>query len=98
MTARTVAVVSGHVQGVGYRWFVNRQAARLGVVGWVANESDGSVRVVAEGPRPVLDELLEELRRGPSGARVESVEVEQRIAATGSFSRFEIRSRGHSGD
>ena len=45
---RLVAIVRGQVQGVGYRWFVQREAARLGLQGWVANQLDGSVEVVAE--------------------------------------------------
>jgi acylphosphatase len=72
-------------------------AARSGLRGWVANESDGSVRCVAEGPRPALDAFLAALRQGPPGARVESV-AEAWLPATDAFDRFGLRSAGHSGD
>jgi acylphosphatase len=96
-SARIDAVVRGRVQGVGFRWFVSRVASRLELNGWVANEADGSVRVVAEGPVTELDELIEALERGPAGASVAEVSV-SRSAATGSISGFSIRSGGHSGD
>ena len=96
-TARIEAVVRGRVQGVGFRWFVSRVASRLELQGWVANEGDGSVRIVAEGPVSALDELIDALERGPAGASVADVAVD-RFPATGSFSGFSIRSGGHSGD
>lgn len=97
MTERLDATVRGVVQGVGYRWFVVRQAARLGLHGWAANAADGSVRVIAEGPAAALDELLGQLREGPAGARVASVD-EHREPPTGKFERFAIRSAAHPGD
>jgi acylphosphatase len=97
MGERLDATVRGDVQGVGFRFFVLRQAARLGVVGWVANAPDGSVRVVAEGERDALDELAGLLRQGPSGATVTDVEA-HRAPATNSFSHFEVRSVDHRGD
>ena len=96
-TARIDAVVRGRVQGVGFRWFVSRIGSRLELAGWVANDADGSVRVVAEGAPSALDELIEALERGPAGASVTDVAV-SRSAATGSFSGFSIRSGGHQGD
>ena len=66
--------VRGAVQGVGFRWFVLREAHRLGVRGWVSNLPNGAVEVVAEGPPPVLAELLQALARGPSAAQVSGVE------------------------
>jgi acylphosphatase len=95
--ARIDATVSGRVQGVGFRWFVLDVARRLEVRGWVANEADGSVRCVAEGPRGDLEELVAELGRGPSGARVERV-VPRWGRAAGGLGRFEIRSGAHPGD
>ncbi len=89
--------VRGWVQGVGYRWFVSRAAARLDLVGWVANQPDGSVRIVAEGPDVVLDSFLDVVRRGPPGAEVSDVE-ERRGPAAGHFRSFEIRASGHTGD
>lgn len=74
-TSRLHAVVRGDVQGVGFRWFVQRVAGAHGVQGWVANRPDGSVECVAEGPRQDLERLLEALRRGPGGAQVEIVEA-----------------------
>jgi acylphosphatase len=97
MTERVEAIVRGDVQGVGFRWFVRRHAAGLGLVGWVANESDGSVRVVVEGRPDAVERLVGLLHDGPSGALVESVDV-ARLPAQGDHSRFEIRARGHRGD
>ena len=94
---RLEATVKGTVQGVGFRWFVARNASQLGVTGWTSNEADGSVRVVAEGATPALDQLERSLRDGPSGAHVSNV-VSTRSQATGEFSRFDIRSGAHRGD
>lgn len=95
--ARLEARVIGRVQGVGFRYFVLDWAAALDVAGWVANESDGSVRCVAEGDRVALERLLAKLREGPRGARVERVE-EVWQPPTGSFERFSVRSGAHRGD
>jgi len=91
------AVVRGHVQGVGFRWFVLRKAAVLDVSGWVANERNGTVRVVAEGPPEEVGLLLDALREGPPGANVMEVSVAER-PATGGFDGFSARSGWHSGD
>jgi acylphosphatase len=91
------AIVRGKVQGVGFRYSVLAEASRLGLVGWVANETDGSVRCVAEGPRAQLDALLDMLREGPRGAWVGDVAVTWGPAA-GAFDRFSVRSGGHRGD
>jgi acylphosphatase len=95
--ARLDATVVGRVQGVGYRWFVLAAAQRLDLRGWVANGADGSVRCVAEGPRPALEALLRELAAGPHNARVERV-VPRWGPAGGTTGHFEIRSGAHSGD
>ncbi len=71
------AVVRGRVQGVGYRDAVVRQARRLGAMGWVRNEGDGSVVVHAEGPEEAVEGLLTFLREGPRGAGVDEVAVER---------------------
>lgn len=97
MDERLEAVVHGNVQGVGFRWFVRRHAAALGLRGWVANEPSGSVRVLAEGPPPALRELSALLHDGPSGAQVSSVD-ERRAPASGGFERFDIRAGSHGGD
>jgi acylphosphatase len=73
---RLHAIVRGDVQGVGFRYFVRRQARGAGVAGWVRNRQDGGVECVAEGPRDALERLLGELREGPSGASVEDVRTE----------------------
>ena len=67
-------VAHGLVQGVGYRWFVWREAERLGLRGVVRNLPDGSVEVIAEGVTESLDRLERVLSQGPSVARVERVE------------------------
>ena len=66
--------VTGRVQGVGFRWFVRERARRLGLSGWVRNLRDGSVEVAAAGDSGQLDLLIGELRRGPEGADVASVD------------------------
>ena len=96
-TKRLEATVHGRVQGVGFRWYVQRRAERLGLTGWVANESSGQLRVVAEGPADVLAELLDDLRSGPPGAIVDRVD-ERLMAPGGTFTRFDIRVAGHTGD
>lgn len=67
-------VVRGRVQGVGFRWFVEREAHMLGVAGWVRNNHDGSVEVLAMGTRDQLTGLRTCLRQGPRAARVDDVE------------------------
>jgi len=67
-------VVRGRVQGVGFRWFVEREAHMLGVAGWVRNNSDGSVEVLAMGTREQLFGFSSKLREGPRAARVDDVE------------------------
>lgn len=77
---RIEVVVSGRVQGVGFRWFTQREARGLGVAGWVRNEPDGSVRLVAEGPQEALETLVARLHDGPSGAEVTSVQTAWGVA------------------
>ncbi len=87
---RLHAVVSGSVQGVYFRGTTETVAEQLGLTGWVKNLWDGSVEVVAEGPRPALQELLTFLHQGPPGAHVTDVRA-QWSAASGEFSLFEVR-------
>jgi len=68
-------LVSGRVQGVGFRWFVEREAATLGITGWVRNRENGSVEVMASGTREQLAALHARLREGPRAARVDDVAV-----------------------
>lgn len=67
-------VVRGRVQGVGFRWFVEREAHILAVAGWVRNNTDGSVEVLAQGTCDQLSGLRSRLREGPRAARVDAVE------------------------
>jgi acylphosphatase len=67
-------LVRGRVQGVGFRWFVHREAAALGLKGWVRNTDDGKVEVVASGEAGKLAELRIALKRGSRGSRVDAVE------------------------
>jgi acylphosphatase len=73
-TATFRFVVSGRVQGVGYRYFALRAAEALGVTGFVRNLADGRVEAVGEGPEEVLAEFEQQLRQGPAFSHVESVE------------------------
>jgi acylphosphatase len=86
---RRRVVVHGHVQGVFFRETVRREAERRGVAGWVRNRGDGAVEAVFEGPAGDLDAMVELSRRGPRGARVERVAVEE--APPEGLSGFEVR-------
>src|SRR5438067_915511 len=82
-------VVRGRVQGVGFRWLVEREAHMLGIAGWVRNNHDGSVEVLAQGTRDQLSGLHGRLREGPRAARVDAVEVSEATPAQ-SLSSFRI--------
>jgi len=75
MTVRFL--VSGAVQGVGFRYFVARRAGQLGLAGWAENLSDGRVEVVARGPKEAMDTLETDLRHGPRHARVTDLTREE---------------------
>ncbi|MGA2903206.1 MAG: acylphosphatase [Candidatus Korobacteraceae bacterium] len=66
-------VVSGRVQGVGFRWFVEREAAQLGVTGWVRNCANGDVEVMATGTGDQHNALRQKLQQGPRASRVDLV-------------------------
>ncbi len=70
------AKVIGIVQGVGFRYYTRHIAAEYGLTGYVKNLVDGSVEVYAEGEREILEQFLNDLRRGPSTAMVDRVEVD----------------------
>jgi acylphosphatase len=82
-------LVRGRVQGVGFRWFVEREAHILGVAGWVRNNADGSVEVLAQGTRDQLLGLRSRLRQGPRAARVDGVEESESRPVSG-LSSFRI--------
>ncbi len=86
------ATVHGFVQGVSFRYYTQREANRLGLVGWVANQANGTVRVVAQGPEADLNRLLQFLHRGSPLARVEQVKVDWE-EPTEKFSGFQVRYR-----
>jgi acylphosphatase len=67
-------IVRGRVQGVGFRWFVDHEARQLGLAGWVRNNFDGTVEVLAIGNQQQLAELGRKLRQGPRAARVDDVQ------------------------
>ncbi len=72
-------LIKGRVQGVGFRWFVQREAGELNLRGWVRNTEDGEVEVVATGELDDLAELRASLHRGPRGSRVDHV-IEHTLA------------------
>lgn len=74
-------LIKGRVQGVGFRWFVQREAAELGLRGWVRNTDAGHVEVVASGKPEMLAELKDALHEGSRGSRVDAV-VEEELDET----------------
>lgn len=83
-------LVRGRVQGVGFRWFTQRTAARLNVVGYVRNRPGGEVEVRAQAEESVLAHFKQELSRGPQGARVSEI-IEEDLPVTPDYSEFLIR-------
>ena len=82
-------IVRGRVQGVGFRWFVQREAQMLGLAGWVRNNFDGAVEVLAMGSEQQLKALGAKLNAGPRAARVDAVEESTAPAVEG-LSSFRI--------
>ena len=87
--ARVHLLVSGRVQGVGYRYSTKVMATQLALTGWVKNLADGRVEAIAEGPREKLESLVAWAKQGPSSARVEDVAATW-SDATGEFSAFGV--------
>jgi acylphosphatase len=83
-------VIKGKVQGVGFRHFTKTTADKLGIKGWVRNNPDGSVEVIAEGDEKILKEFLDYLKKGPSLSVVTDVKYEF-LNKEGGFENFEIR-------
>jgi len=83
-------LVSGRVQGIGFRYFAERIAAREGIHGWVRNLPDGRVEASAEGELEAVDRFEGRLRQGPAGARVDDVEVEHGVP-DGRATGFHVR-------
>jgi acylphosphatase len=94
METRAHIIVTGLVQGVGYRWFVSHHALQLGLAGFVRNLREGSVEVEVEGERSLVQEMIGQLRLGPRAAHVTDLRVEwlePSRARTPSSEKFEIR-------
>ncbi|KAA3648077.1 MAG: acylphosphatase [Chloroflexi bacterium] len=87
---RIHATVKGRVQGVSFRFFVQQNASRLELAGWVRNRLDSSVELVAEGEKGRLEELIMQLHQGPLSSRVDNVAAEWGQASS-EFSRFVIK-------
>jgi acylphosphatase len=87
---RLEARVYGQVQGVGYRFYARQAARRLNLQGYVRNCADRTVEVVAEGDRQALEQLLGQLKQGPSAATVERVQA-QWLPCRHTFLGFEVR-------
>jgi acylphosphatase len=83
-------VVSGLVQGVGFRFFVNRAASIEGIHGWVRNLPDGRVEIRAEGETEALERFERQVRQGPPSSRVDEVDITD-VGASGSDTGFWIR-------
>jgi acylphosphatase len=83
--------VAGDVQGVGYRAFAAREAARLGLAGWVRNRRDGTVEAVAAGPPAAVEAFIAAARRGPFAARVDALRLEEAgLAEVGDGQGFSV--------
>ncbi len=82
-------LVTGRVQGVGFRWFVEREARLIGVGGWVRNRDDGTVEVMASGTNAQLGSLYDSLKAGPRAARIDRVEVDEAAPFRG-YKTFQI--------
>jgi acylphosphatase len=82
-------LVTGRVQGVGFRWFVEHEARVIGVGGWVRNREDGTVEVLASGTNAQLGSLYDRLQEGPRAARIDQVEVEEATPFSG-YDTFQV--------
>lgn len=84
--------ITGRVQGVGFRYALQREAASCGVTGWVRNRTDGSVEALVQGPPEAVESLIEWARRGPPGSRVAELRTGPPAAEDDKpYARFELR-------
>ena len=90
MEVRAEIVVNGLVQGVGYRYFVMREAHKLGLKGFVKNLYSGEVLTVAEGEKAIVEELVKKIKVGPIHASVKSCKVDWQEPKN-EFTEFEVR-------
>ena len=87
------ALISGRVQGVGFRWATRKEATRLGLCGWVRNLPDGRVELTAEGDAATVETFLRWCHQGPPNAAVEHVEIIERVEVPApSAAGFDVRS------
>ena len=86
-------LIRGRVQGVGFRWFVHREAAELGLRGWVRNTDEGHVELVAAGDPEALADLRKELHKGSRGSRVDAV-IEHELTESEADSLAEFKIEG----
>ncbi|WP_292491611.1 acylphosphatase [Methanoculleus sp. 10] len=91
MRVRTRVLVTGRVQGVGFRWAVEDEAQDAGVTGWVRNLPDGRLEAIFEGEEESVRRMVGFCRRGPAAARVDDVEI-MKEESTGKFDGFFILS------
>lgn len=76
MNAYCRIILRGRVQGVGFRWFVKQHADQLGINGYVKNLHNGDVEIEAEGEKSRVEDLIDEVKKGPTFAKVQDIEVE----------------------
>lgn len=82
-------LISGIVQGVGFRWRTKEEASRLGITGWIANRPDGEVEAVFQGTRGSIDEMLLWARQSPPGSKVSGIRLQWREVDAG-LRKFQI--------
>ena len=87
---RAHILVSGVVQGVGFRYFTSRLADQYGLTGWVRNTPDGKVEIEAEGDEELIKAFIKEIRIGPTSGHVTSIDVKWK-EYTGSYKNFRVR-------
>lgn len=84
-------IISGRVQGVGFRYFAYRNATNLSIKGWVQNLQDGTVETVLAGPQESVKKMVEKLKEGPPSAHVQNIEEIDGSIDTSKFNDFSIR-------
>lgn len=89
MNVAAKIIVSGRVQGVGFRWFVFKEAQRVKVAGQVCNLSDGTVEIELEGDKQAIEQLISRVQQGPAFSHVTDVQTTWQ-AYTGSYREFNI--------
>ncbi|MFA5188527.1 MAG: acylphosphatase [Patescibacteria group bacterium] len=87
--ARISLIIKGRVQGVFFRYATEKEAEKLGLTGWVRNNNDGTVEILAEGDKDMLDELIVWCKSGSRLAKVENIDVKW-LLYVGEFKDFEI--------